>query len=462
MPAMLKLSSFCFAALILFQPAAAMAADDALAARIDSALQKHYKPDGPGATVLVVKDGQPLFRKAYGMADIAKGLAMNADMSLRLGSITKQFTAVSILMLAEEGKLAVSDEITKFLPDYPTQGKKITIEHLLTHTSGIVSYTGKREFRAIMTKDMSVADMIDFFKSDPMEFEPGSRWAYDNSGYFLLGAIIEKVSGLPYARFVETRIFVPLGMTQSAYEGYERSPVSRAVGYSRGVLGFSPSPPLSMTQPYAAGALVSTVDDLARWDAAITSGKLLKPASWARAFTPYTLSTGAATNYGYGWGIGKMLGKPMISHGGGINGFSTFALRIPDDKLFIAVLSNADSGLYPSESVASQVAAIVMGKPFPEFKAVKLDAKALDAFTGEYKIDDKNTRTIKRDDDHLVIVRPGRPDTPLLAYSDTGFYVENVLMYLEFARDAKGAVTQVTVHQGGSEFVNPRVSAAPQ
>lgn len=200
---MLKLSAVCIAALILLHTpdsaaqagaVATASADQPVAARIDGLFAPLFKANEPGATVIVTRDGQTVFRKAYGMADAAKGVALTPDTSMRLGSITKQFTAAGILMLAEEGKLALSDDITRFLPDYPTRGKRITIEHLLTHTSGIVSYTGKQGFGAMMNRDMPVTQMIDFFKNDPLDFEPGSVHKYNNSGYFLLGAVIEKVS----------------------------------------------------------------------------------------------------------------------------------------------------------------------------------------------------------------------------------------------------------------------------
>ena len=372
---MLKLSTLCFAALVLLQspsgfadtlPAAAPAAalvDPALAARIDASVSRYYKPADPGATIIVMKDGRTVFRKAYGMADVAKRVPMTPDTVLRLGSITKQFTSTAILMLADEGKLSVSDDITRYLPAYPTHGKKITIEHLLTHTSGIVSYTGKPAFRATMTKDMTVAQMIDSFKGDKPDFEPGSQWRYNNSGYFLLGAIIEEVSGMPYAKFVEQRIFVPLEMNDTAYEGYERGTAARAAGHSGAWGRYAPNAPLSMSQPYAAGALVSTVDDLARWDAAVSSGKLLTAASWRKAFTAYTLDGGAPTKYGYGWMLDQIQGAPTIGHGGDINGFSAFALRLPSEHLYIAVLSNADSGLVEPQTVAEKIAAIAIGKP---------------------------------------------------------------------------------------------------
>jgi D-alanyl-D-alanine carboxypeptidase len=465
---MLKLSAICVATLILLQtpnsvaqsaPVAATA--QSLSEQLDASIGANYKAGDPGVTVLIAKNGKPLLRKAYGMANIDKKEPLSANMSLRLGSITKQFTAVGILMLAEEGKLALSDDIGKHLPDFPAKGKKITIEHLLTHTSGIPSYTGKPSFVENIGKDMTVQQMIDTFKNDPLEFDPGTRYAYNNSGYFLLGAIIEKLSGQSYAKFVERRFFVPLKMTQSAYEGFERGPAKRAAGHKRGEKGFTAADAISMTQPYAAGALVSTVDDLNRWDQAISAGKLLKPASWKRAFTPYLLANGTSTDYGYGWAIGKLQGSPMVSHGGGINGFSTFALRLPKEKLFVTVLGNTETGNVAPGMVAFKAAALALGKPYPVYKAITLDEKALEAYTGVYKIDDKNTRMVRRDKDKLVMQRSGGGLVPLLAHSPTGFYVDKALTSIEFVRDAGGAVVQMNVDGGGNVAVHPRIGPLP-
>jgi CubicO group peptidase (beta-lactamase class C family) len=432
-----------------------------VAARIDQVLSATYKTDAPGATVIVVKDGKTILRKAYGLADIEHKQPLAPDTPMRLGSITKQFTSTAILMLVDEGKIKLDDDITVYLPDYPSQGKKVTIEHLLTHTSGIVSYTGKPDYMANMQKDLTVRQMVDSFKDDPLEFAPGSRYRYNNSGYFLLGAIIEKVSGQTYDKFVEQRIFVPLGMKRTAYEGHERDKAARALGYSKAPDGFKPAAPLSMTQPYAAGSLVSTVDDLARWEAAVGSGKLLKSASWQRAFTPYTLSGGASTGYGYGWETGKLRGAPMIGHGGGINGFNTYALRLPAEKLYVAVLSNVDSGLPPAGEAAYKAAAIAIGNPFPEYKEVKLDAKTLDAYAGVYRVEGSDTRTVRRDGERLVLQRAGRPPVTLHAYSETGFFIPGSLQSIEFTRDAQGRATQLVVHNPTSDQVSPRTGDAP-
>ena len=467
---MLKLSALCLATLMLLQspsghadtlPAAAMVAP-ALAARIDASISGYYKPAGPGATVIVTKDGQTVFRKAYGMADVVRHVPMTPDTVLRIGSLTKQFTSTAIMMLADEGKLSVSDDITKYLPGYPTHGKKITIEHLLTHSSGILSYTSKRSFRDAMAKDMTVAQMIDSFKDDKPEFEPGAQWRYNNSGYFLLGAIIEKVSGMPYAKFVEQRIFVPLAMTNTAYEGYERGTAPRAAGHTGSPGHYEPGTPLSMSLPYAAGSLVSTADDLARWDAAVSSGKLLKAASWQKAFTPYTLDGGAPTKYGYGWMLDKVQGAPTIGHGGSINGFKAFALRVPSEKLYVAVLSNSDSGLVAPEIVANKVAALAIGKPYREFSEIKVDPASLDAYAGAYKVDDKVSRTMRVEDGKLVMERTGRSSVTLVPYAANGFFIPDSLDYFEFGRDAGGAVTQLTYHQGETVSVHPRAAAAAE
>jgi CubicO group peptidase (beta-lactamase class C family) len=436
--------------------AAVAATSDDTAARIDATLAAAYKPDWPGATVIVVKDGRTVLRKAYGMADTAHKVALAPDTPMRLGSITKQFTSTAVLMLVDEGKVKLDDDIAVYLPDYPAHDKKISVEHLLTHTSGIPSYTGKPGYVATMDKDVTVAGMIDTFKNDPLEFDPGTRYKYNNSGYFLLGAIVEKVSGMRYDEFVAQRIFVPLGMTRTAYEGHERAKYARAIGYSGKDGAFAPSAALSMTQPYAAGSIVSTVDDLAKWDAAVSSGKLLRGASWQRAFTPYTLAGGKATGYGYGWQVGKLRGVPMVGHGGGINGFNTFALRLPSEKLYVAVLSNTDSGTTLASDAAFRAAAIAMDKPFPDYQAVTLPARALDAASGTYRNEDGVKRTLRREGERFVMQREGRPAVTLQAFSETGFFIPGSLTWLEVTPGADGKASGMILHQPDEDQVHQR------
>ncbi len=429
--------------------------------QLDQIAKGYYKADQPGATVIVIKDGKVLLRKAYGLANLSTKEALQADHVMRLGSITKQFTAVAILQLIEAGKIALNDPVSKFFPDYPASGKLVTIEHLLTHTSGIPSYTGKPGFMAKSMTDISVSEMVDSFKNDALEFEPGTAYKYNNSGYFLLGAIIEKVSGETYANYVAKHIFTPLDMNNTAHEGHERSQQARAQGYSQLGDVFDPSMKISMTQPYAAGSIASTVDDLAKWDAAITAGKLLKADSWQRAFTSYKLKNGQVTNYAYGWGVGQFEGQTMLSHGGGIPGFSTYALRLPKDKVFVAVLHNADRGLPQPEMIATRLASAAIGKPIPEFKAITLDEKILDQYVGVYKIDDKNRRFVTREGNKLVMTRTDGPRTELQAYAQNAFFKDqNSLLRVEFNRQANGEVNEAVVYQNGGSVAHPKLKEA--
>src|SRR5215218_277568 len=289
--------------------AASPAAPSDLATYADQLLAAAYAADQPGAAALVMRDGKVVLRKGYGMANLELGVPVSPDMVFELGSITKQFTAASILLLQERGQLRVEDEITRYLTDYPTHGQKITVENLLTHTSGIPSYTGLAEWLPRVREDMKLADLIALFKDKPLEFNPGERWAYDNSGYILLGAIVEKVSGKSYEQFVEEEIFQKLGMTHSRYGHVEELVPLRATGYARDDKGFRNANYLSMTQPYAAGSLMSTVDDLAIWDRALGSEALLKKASLDRMFTPFKLNSGLQTHHGYGIGVTDVEGK---------------------------------------------------------------------------------------------------------------------------------------------------------
>ena len=445
---------------LLFSPPAA-AVDMTLADRLDASLGQYFRPDAPGAVVLVQREGKTILRKAYGLADLTTRQPLTPETPMRLGSLTKQFTAVAVLLLADEGKLALTDDITRFLPDYPTQGRKITVEHLLTHTSGIPNFTARPDYLPRQAQDATVDGMIARFRDDPLQFDPGTRFSYSNSGYFLLGAIIEKASGQPYAQFLAQRIFIPLGMRDTAYEGHERSAARRAVGYTGTGGRFVPTDALSMTQPYAAGALVSTVDDLARWNAAIGAGKLLKEATWRKAFTPYTLADGTSTRYGYGWGIGDWQGAPFVSHGGGINGFATYAARLPRQDVFVAVLENADMDRMAPEALARKAAAIAIGKPLPEYRTIALDAAALQPFTGQYDRHGKDSHKVLMRGNELLLQRQNGTPRRLLPWSSTAFVVENTLVTVQFTRGPDGRVTGATVDDGNAKMDFSRSGDVP-
>ncbi len=417
-----------------------MQGNNSLIQAINDLISASYKPTEPGVAVIVVKDGKPLLRMGLGMANLELGVPIKPDMVFRLGSITKQFTAVAILMLAEQGKLALEDAITDFLPDYPTHDHLITVKHLLAHTSGIKSYTDMPEWLPLWRKDFTVQELIDFFKSQPMQFAPGERWAYNNSGYVLLGAIIEKVSGQPYEQFIQQDIFDRLGMKHSNYDSPLRVIPGRVSGYDRGTEGYTNADYLSLTQPYAAGALASTVDDLAIWDTALYTDQLLTQETLQQAFVPRQLTDGSSAAYGYGWAISEYAEHVLVEHGGGIHGFRTHAIRIPSDHAFIAVLSN-NTGADPGQ-LAFKIAALVIDRPYQEPSAIELSPEVFARYEGVYKNNALEDRRITCRNNRLYLQRSDSEPLELVALLTNEFYCKiNPLNRIRFLIDKNGVVT---------------------
>ncbi len=420
-------------------------AEQKLIQKMDEILQAAFTPDKPGAAVLVMKAGQVLLRKGYGLANLELNVPLEPHMIFRIGSVTKQFTAVCILMLLEEGNLSLQDEITRFLPDYPTQGRKITIEHLLTHTSGIQSYTGLTEWLTLWRKDMTLEELINLFKDHPMQFEPGERFVYNNSGYILLGAILEKISGKPYAQFVQERIFDRLGMAHTLYDDPARVVAGRAAGYSLGADGYINAPYLSMTQPYAAGALASSVDDLARWDAALSAGELLRPETLALAHRSYHLLDGSPVNYGYGWGVSEYEGFLFLEHSGGINGFLCGTARVPEAQVYVAVLTNIEAPKPAPSMLAFQLAALAVGKPYAPPTPIEVPAEALQDYVGVYTINEKEQRVVTCAEGQLYSQRTGGTRLKLYPYAPDAFFIEDAPDLFRFLRAEDGKMTGMEI-----------------
>jgi CubicO group peptidase (beta-lactamase class C family) len=325
--------------LLVLSGARAFATTDAdLAAKSEALIQPLVKADQFSGTVLVARNGVPVFRRAFGLANREWNIPNVPETKFRVGSITKQFTATAILQLAEAGKLSIDEPVSKYYTDAPQAWSGITIKHLLTHTSGIPSYTDTPHFfDQDARRDRTPEEIIKLTADKPLAFALGSRFAYDNSGYVILGYIIEKVSGERYADYVQRHIFDSLGMKASGYDVSEAIIPNRAAGYSRDKGKFTNTPYLSMTEPFSAGSLYSTVDDLLTWDQALYAGKPLRPNSLQAMFTDYGHS------YGFGWFTDNQFGHQHIWHGGGINGFVSRFDRYPQDKLTIVVFSNEDT-----------------------------------------------------------------------------------------------------------------------
>jgi CubicO group peptidase (beta-lactamase class C family) len=414
-----------------------------LTAEFDRLVRAQYaNPEAPGAAVLVAKKGEILYRNAVGLANLELGTALSPDQVFRIGSITKQFTAAAILQLAEQGKLSLDDEITRFLPDYPTQGERITIEHLLTHTSGIRSYTAMKEFDAsVRRRDFSPLELIGFFKDQPMDFKPGTQWRYNNSGYIVLGYIIEKVSGQSYTQYVAENLFKPLGMHNSYYGAIEPVIKNRVAGYVQaGEKGpYANAPYWSMHIPYAAGALVSTVDDLYTWTRALHGGKVIGPESLKKATTPYRLADGSSSRYGYGLQLGYLFGSPTVEHTGGIPGFTTDMLYLPAEDVCVVVLTNCNC--LPPGDLTARLAAVAIDQPLAP-QPIAVAAGALEALVGVYENDKNEQRIITVENGRLYSQRTGGPRFALHAYAPDEFYFEGSFARIRFVRE-KGSVKAV-------------------
>lgn len=295
-----------------------------------------------GLSIGIARGDQIVLAKGYGSADLELKVPATEKMVYRIGSITKQFTAAAILLLVEEGKIKLDDPLTKFLPDYPTQSHVVTLRHLLQHTSGIKSFTSLPNYRQLLSQNVTHEDILARFKEMPFNFEPGTKFKYCNSGYYLLGMVIENVSELSYDEFLQTRIFEPLKMKTTYYDKASRIIPNRASGYSRWGGNLRNAGYINMKQPFAAGAMASTVSDLILWNRGLVNNSLLKPESYQLMTTRGTLSDEKNINYGLGTFLRKINGKQTIGHGGGITGFRSDLIYYPEQDLTIVVLANCD------------------------------------------------------------------------------------------------------------------------
>lgn len=325
-------------AVLSFGPAQAQTPE----ARIDSLLATVFKDkNGPGAVFLVAKNGKPIYRKALGKANIELDVAMAPDNVFQLGSMTKQFTAVAVLQLAEQGKLELKAPIAKYIPDYPN-GNNITIHHLLTHTAGIKDFTKMKSINSIAQKDLSPKEMVDFFKNEPVDFAPGEKFDYNNSGYVLLGYLIELASGETYEHYIQKHIFDPAGMSHSRYASDVAVVNKRAYGYRKNDAGYVNKPRISFSVPFASGSLISTVDDMLLWQNALNKNLLINANSTKLAFTKYKLNNGEEFTYGYGWHLKEIKGIAAREHGGSVFGFKTMGVYLPSLDIYVVGLSSCE------------------------------------------------------------------------------------------------------------------------
>lgn len=407
----------------------------------DRVINERYKDTAPGVVALIARQGKVIYEKAFGMANLELHVPMPTDAVFQIASMTKQFTAVCILQLMEEGRLSLQDKLTKYISDSSSNGQKITIEQLLTHTSGIVDHSSLGNLPDNGKEETIPVNLAQSLLAYPLAFEPGTRWAYSNAGYIILGYIIEKLSGLSYGNYLDKHIFVPLGMTHSRYGDNSAIIPNRVPAYlvgRNGLVNFRMGP-----MPYAAGCILSTVEDLYKWNQALQAGKLLKMTTLEKAFTSYRLTDGKETDYGYGWQTGDIQGSPEVEHGGVAGGYMSDAIYLRRDDIYVVVFVNVRD--FSAEVTAGNLAAVAIGKPFNTHE-IALSEDTLQSYAGTYVDEEGLQRKITVENEgQLYYQRDGSTRYHMEPYATDKFFFENTSMVAKIRRDSSGRIAGLIV-----------------
>ncbi|MFD2719734.1 serine hydrolase [Hymenobacter monticola] len=447
------------AAAMAAPPATAATPAAPLAQQLDDYVRQYEKAGLFMGTVLVADQGKVVLQKGYGLANRDKGTPNTPETKFRIGSLTKQFTAALVLQLAEQGKLRLDGKVADYLPSYPQPaGSQITVHQLLSHTAGLPDYTALPTFPAVMRSHQEPAQLVALFSGLPLEFAPGTQYRYSNSNYVLLGAIIERVTGKPYAQVFQENIARPFKLKATSLDVVEAADPRRAAGYQATPNGLVPTPPIDLTVPYAAGAITSTASDLYRWSQALDAGKVLTEASKKQLFTP------VLKNYAYGWmvfkaKIGAEADTSLIQeHNGGINGFSSFLVRVPQSQQVIVLLDNHNSqslgelrrGLLRIMHHQPAAAPVSVAGPAAAGAPVAVSAAVLGTYVGVYELSPSFRITVRERAGQLFVQATGQSEFETVAASPVLFSLKGVPAQVEFAKNTSGQVAQLILHQGGA------------
>lgn len=426
--------------------------------------------------MLVARGGRVLYTRAIGMADTEAQVPVTPETTFRIGSITKPFTAAAILKLRDQGVLDLRDPLSRFLPDFP-RGDEVTLYQLLTHSSGIYDYTRQPGFAALAAQPIGLSRLIESFAGAPFEFSPGTRYHYANSGYVLLGAVIEKASGRSYSDYLRQTFFEPLGMRHTGVYRNEAPPVEIAHGYSWEAGRVAPAPDWDMSRVAAAGAIYSTVDDLRRWSEAFFGGEVLGPESLRQTLAVGILDGDDPTHpetrgYGLGWEVDALHGLRQIAHGGELPGFGSYLLYYSDTDLTVVVLLNCVPQLpgVHQWALARRIAEMTLGDALPPeptpATGVRVSAETLAetlaAIAGDYDMRDGTTLKVTSDGGRVFLQVGGGDSFEVFAQSERLFAVRGGEATATFVRDADGRVVKAILRQAGDRIDAPRVDSRLQ
>lgn len=430
---------------------------------LDRVMKADVQSGTPGIALLVARDGKIAFEKGYGLADIGGRKPVTPETIFRIGSITKQFTATAILLCEEDGRLRTEDTLDKFFPGFP-RGGRITLHHLLTHTSGIRSFTDLPEFMSHVTEPRTAEQMVAMFRDAKPVFAPGTDWQYCNSGYFLLGEIAGRAAGRPYAELLRDRIFTSAGMIRTGVHRPGLNLPDEARGYARGEGGWTPAVDWNMSQAGGAGEIYSTVGDLFRWNEAMFNGRALKAASMRKAHTPVNVGSGSTLgkSYGYGWIVAENRGLKVLWHNGGLDGFSSELMRFPDQKVTIAALANTatPSGAMAPDGALNIAARLFLWedmKPQPCVRETPLpDDVNLSDYTGTFDFGTIGVMRFRADDGGLQGKLAAQEWGKLRPAGRDRFSNRAVDAIFEFQREDRGGVSAVKLAQRGLNITGRR------
>ncbi len=416
-------------------------------ALIDKYMQAQVSVNDFSGAVLVAYKGNIIYKKAFGYADREWKLPNTVETKFEIGSLTKQFTAAAILQLAEQGKLRLDDKLSYYFPGYP-KGDSVTLHMLLNHTSGIADYTGLPAFYPLHTLSLPKDSIINLFKNQPYTFSPGTNWSYSNSGYFLLGCIIEKVSGQPYSAYLYNNVIKKAGLANTGVNRIDSILVLRAKGYSKLEKGgWKNADYFSMEFPFSAGSLISTVDDLYHWQTSLQQGKIVSTDMLAKMTTPYR------NGYGYGLFIDSFQHHNRLLHTGAIPGFTSYLCGFPADGITIVVLSNDDGN---ANAVGDAVNAILFNLPADiPYKHVEhaINTAVLKRYPGRYQLGGSMNLTMIEKDSKLFIKPDGGPELELKPESETKFFfAHDPEQQIEFILDSKKEITKCYFINKGSKM----------
>ncbi len=430
--------------------------DNQLMKDIDELVSPEFKSTEPGLAILIAKNRQVVYKKAFGSANVELSTALQPDMIFRIGSITKQFTAIAILQLAEQGKISLQDSLQQYVKDFPFKGYTITIENLLTHTSGIADYSNADTTHNpyIERGDFTPQQIIKYFSYQPLEFKPGTKYNYSNSGYVLLGYIIEKVTGKNYHDYIQENVIKRAGLTHTLYAHEHAIVPKRVSGYTRDQGYYENAEYQSLSIAFACGDLMSTVEDLYQWNNALLDYKLVKKETLEKAFSPYKLENETETNYGYGWFVNEVNGSKCIHHEGQVNGFISLEQYFPKENVFVAVMTNMQSGEDSTDfstkrfELFNKISMLAIGQEI--IKEISSKDNRSEDNLGTYT-QGKEEFTITKNKDKLIINLPTGGHFELVPVEGNKYMIRGVSPQctVKFIKDKTGQVTEMISVQKG-------------